>query len=191
MRSLVLVLPVLLTLGCDLTGEKLDALAERVETLEQEMADAKTAAKHTAALEEKVETLEKKTSTNETDLVAANKRAELDQKTIQSLRLEIDELKIELGKVVEFQEKTTEGGEEVELGKIGIEACDDYIEKYRKCVMDKMPEAARESTMRALEQSVEAWKAAAEGPARDSLADTCKEALKIAGKALKSMGCEF
>ena len=57
--------------------------------------------------------------------------------------------------------------------------------------MDKMPESARQSTLRALEQSAEAWKSAAEGPARDTLEETCQSALEAAGKAFKSLGCEF
>lgn len=75
--------------------------------------------------------------------------------------------------------------------KIGIPECDEYFEKYLKCIEDKMPDAAKETTKKALEDSVKAWKAAAEGPGKDTLAQTCKTAMETAKKATESMGCEW
>lgn len=75
--------------------------------------------------------------------------------------------------------------------KIGIPECDEYFEKYLKCIDDKMPDAAKETTKKALQDSVSAWKAAAEGPGKDTLAQTCKTALETAKKATEAMGCEW
>ena len=75
--------------------------------------------------------------------------------------------------------------------KIGVPECDEYIEKYMKCIEEKMPEAAREQTQKAVQQSIDAWKQAADGPAKDTLAETCKNALETAKKATAAMGCEW
>jgi hypothetical protein len=75
--------------------------------------------------------------------------------------------------------------------KIGIAECDEYIEKYTKCINDKVPEAARGSMNDAMGASVKAWKEAAAGPGKDSLAAGCKAALDAAKQATASMGCEW
>jgi hypothetical protein len=75
--------------------------------------------------------------------------------------------------------------------KIGIAECDEYIEKYTKCIQDKVPEAARAQMKDAMDQSAKAWKEAAAGPAKDGLATACKAALDAAKQATASMGCEW
>lgn len=61
--------------------------------------------------------------------------------------------------------------------KIGVTECDDYIENYAKCIEDKIPEAARETSLRALEISIDAWRKAAASPAgQEGLATACKTA---------------
>lgn len=87
------------------------------------------------------------------------------------------------------EEGADEGGGGVD--KIGVPECDEYIEKYMKCIEEKMPEAAREQTLKAMEQSVDAWKQAAQGPGKEQLAQTCKTALETAKKATEAMGCEW
>lgn len=76
-------------------------------------------------------------------------------------------------------------------GVIGIPACDEYIDKYKRCISTKMPEAARGQMMEAMDMSVQAWKEAAAGPAKDGLAMACKAALDAAKQATASMGCEW
>jgi uncharacterized coiled-coil protein SlyX len=76
-------------------------------------------------------------------------------------------------------------------GAIGIPECDEYITKYTKCIADKVPEAARESMMDAMDQSKKAWKEAASGPARKQLGEACKAALEAAATATAAMGCEW
>ena len=72
---------------------------------------------------------------------------------------------------------------------IGVDECDAYIEQYVKCV-EKMPEAAREQVLLALEQTVEAWREAAE-VASDLLADGCKAAYEAARQATQPLGCTW
>lgn len=76
-------------------------------------------------------------------------------------------------------------------GRVGVQACDEYIEKYEKCISTKVPEAARAQMMEAMDQSAEAWAEAARGPARDGLAKACAAAIKAARDATASMGCDF
>jgi len=69
-----------------------------------------------------------------------------------------------------------EGGDGGGAG-VGVPECDDYVEKYTKCIDEKMPEAARETSKKALQTSVDAWKKAAATPAgKEGLAQACKTA---------------
>lgn len=99
-------------------------------------------------------------------------------------------------KIEEKAEAKAEGEDPAEAGgggldKIGIAECDEYFTKYLKCIEDKMPEGAKETTMKALEDSMKAWKTAAEGPGKDTLAETCKQAMEAAKQATQAMGCEW
>lgn len=75
--------------------------------------------------------------------------------------------------------------------KIGIAECDEYVEKYSKCINEKVPEASRKQMTEAMDQSVKAWKEAAKGPGKATLATACKTALDAAKKATTSMGCQW
>jgi hypothetical protein len=76
-------------------------------------------------------------------------------------------------------------------GKIGVPECDEYIEKYAKCIMEKVPEPARPRMKEAMELSAKAWREAASGPAKDGVAATCKTALEAARQATESLGCDW
>jgi hypothetical protein len=76
-------------------------------------------------------------------------------------------------------------------GKIGVPECDEYIEKYAKCIMEKVPEPARPHMQEAMELSAKAWREAASGPAKDGVAATCKTALEAARQATESLGCDW
>jgi len=89
----------------------------------------------------------------------------------------------EHGKVVSADGKSPE--------IIGIAACDEYIEKFTRCIQAKVPEAARTQMMEAMKQSVAAWKEAAASPAKDALEPACKAALDAAKQATAAMGCEW
>jgi hypothetical protein len=75
--------------------------------------------------------------------------------------------------------------------KSGVKACDDYLEKYTKCITDKVPASGRKEMFEALATSAKAWKEAAEGPAREGVEMACKAAYDVAKRATESMGCEF
>jgi hypothetical protein len=60
---------------------------------------------------------------------------------------------------------------------VGVAECDEYAARYRRCIAEKLPAAARASTSQALDHSLAAWRKAAEHPAgRKSLADACRTA---------------
>ncbi len=106
-----------------------------------------------------------------------------------------EEKKAEEKKAEEKKEEPAAGGGAADGGgggdKIGIPECDDYIEKYTKCIKDKVPEAARAQMQQAMDASVKAWKEAASGPGKDSLATGCKAAFDAAKQATSAMGCEW
>jgi hypothetical protein len=61
--------------------------------------------------------------------------------------------------------------------KIGVPECDEYIDNYMKCIDEKLPDAVKETSKKALETSREAWKKAAATPAgKEGLAQACKTA---------------
>lgn len=75
--------------------------------------------------------------------------------------------------------------------KVGIPECDEYIEKYSKCIADKVPEQVRAQMNEAMTASTKAWKEAANGPAKEGLAASCKTALEAAKTATASFGCTW
>lgn len=80
----------------------------------------------------------------------------------------------------------------VAVGPTGIAGCDEYIRKYRACIDDKMPASVREASSKALDQTVEAWKAAAATPAaRSALEEACKAASAAVEQATAAMGCSW
>lgn len=77
-------------------------------------------------------------------------------------------------------------------GPTGIPTCDEYLEKYRRCVKDKMPPAVHEAVTDAMDKTEEAWKTAAASPsARAGLEEACKAASDAAAAATKAMGCTW
>jgi hypothetical protein len=123
-----------------------------------------------------------------------DKKAE-DKKDAKDAKAKAEEKKAEEKKAEEkAPEPAAEGGAAEGGGggdKIGIAECDEYIEKYSKCISEKVPEAARQQMKDAMDQSTKAWKEAAAGPAKDGLATACKAALDAAKQATASMGCEW
>jgi hypothetical protein len=77
-------------------------------------------------------------------------------------------------------------------GSIGVAECDVYISKYEKCIMDKVPEAARGMLKQTLDQSRTAWTQAASTPeGKQTLAVACTTALDAAKQSMGAYGCEF
>jgi hypothetical protein len=77
------------------------------------------------------------------------------------------------------------------VGPTGVAACDEYLEKYRACIEDKVPEAARKAMTEALDTTVDAWKQAAAGPGAAALETGCKAASEAAAQATAAMGCTW
>ncbi len=90
---------------------------------------------------------------------------------------------------VEWRDGARIGGTAV--GRIGISECDEYVEKYSRCIAAKVPAAARGAMNDAMDATVKAWTEAAQGPARDGLASACKAALDAARQVTRDMGCEW
>ncbi len=66
-------------------------------------------------------------------------------------------------------------------GVIGVPECDQYLEKMEDC-LSKMPEAAREASRSAMQQSRDAWAQAAATPAgKEGLKTACQAALDALG----------
>jgi len=83
--------------------------------------------------------------------------------------------------------KTEVGGE-----TIGVAECDAYISKYTKCIMDKVPDAAKTMMKQTLDQSLSAWKQAASTPeGKAGLAMACQTALDAAKQSMGAYGCEW
>jgi hypothetical protein len=100
------------------------------------------------------------------------------------------ETKTEVKTEVKTAEPTAaEGGGGGGGDKIGVAECDEYIEKYSKCIADKVPEAARAQMKDAMDLSAKQWKEAAVGPAKDGLSTACKAALDAAKQATSTLGC--
>lgn len=74
---------------------------------------------------------------------------------------------------------------------IGIAACDEYVERFKRCMMDKVPEPARAGMQQALDATVKGWKDAAAGPNAAALESSCRMANDAARQAMSAMGCEW
>ncbi len=97
-----------------------------------------------------------------------------------------------------YQERAAEAeGEGSEgssgAGKIGVPACDEYIEKMEKCA-DKVGEPGGKAIRDAAKQTSDAWRDAIDqggDAAKDALAQGCKTALETSKSSYASMGCDF
>jgi hypothetical protein len=75
--------------------------------------------------------------------------------------------------------------------KVGVEACDSYLEKMARCIGKLSPESA-EPMRAAMDDSRRAWQETAQtAEGRAALSDACKSALEAAQAAAKAMGCSW
>jgi hypothetical protein len=73
---------------------------------------------------------------------------------------------------------------------LGVAACDDYLQKYEACVSARVPEAARDSLLKSLAASREAWRQAIASPGgADALAAACTQAREAAKASMQAYGC--
>lgn len=77
------------------------------------------------------------------------------------------------------------------LPKIGVAVCDEYIEKYGKCIEDNAPDATKPQMKDALAKSAERFKKQSEGPEKDTLEQSCTAALEAVKKTSKGWGCTY
>jgi hypothetical protein len=77
-------------------------------------------------------------------------------------------------------------------GSVGVSECDDYIQAYRRCLSDKIPEADRATFEAGLNASIDSWKQAAMTPeGKAGLAAACQEARDTTKNSLQAYGCSF
>jgi hypothetical protein len=95
----------------------------------------------------------------------------------------------------EEAEAAAEEGEEaegVEFAEIGVPECDEYVEKYMACISEHVPEEASTELLEAFKASQQAWAQAAEHEgARETLAETCSQALAAAQASMQAYDCEW
>ena len=76
--------------------------------------------------------------------------------------------------------------------KVGIAACDDYLEKYHACIADKVPAEARSQFESSLAATRASWKSmAGNAAASASLESACKQAIEGTRQAMSVYGCTF
>jgi len=76
--------------------------------------------------------------------------------------------------------------------KIGIAACDDFLDKYDACVAGKVPEAQRATYRSTLKQWRDSWRELAKNPmTKGTLEAACKQAAEQAKTSMKEYNCSF
>lgn len=76
--------------------------------------------------------------------------------------------------------------------KVGVPACDEYIEKYEACLKDKVPAAAQAQFRASLDTMRKSWREAAATPqGKAGLAQGCQAALNAAKQSMSSYGCNW
>lgn len=172
-----------LAAACDPSAEKVEALDARVTALETKLDEAladDAQAKAVAALTHRVDALE-------SSLDGVAKTQTTSATNLDGLAERVDALETRTTKLEETEAGGDDGGSDTGTpseGEIGVKECDDYIAMYRKCIDDKMPEAARETAKKALQASIDAWKSAA---ATESGREALDEACKTAQEAMKKV----
>lgn len=84
-------------------------------------------------------------------------------------------------------EKAADGAGE----KIGVALCDEYVEKYTKCIDTHAPEAAKKTLKDGISKKAAEWRELAAGPTKDTLEQACKGALDAVKKTSKGWGCTY
>ncbi len=174
-RSVLALVIACAALGCAKSEDRITTLEGRIAELERKSAAHE---ENTGAITKGLtDALTKHQDTQRAADLAMSDR-------IAALEVELADAKTRTGTTMEVEASS-------EIVKSGVKACDDYIEKYTKCISSKVPEAARKSMLEAMAQSSKAWKEAAEGPAREGLENACKAAFDAAKQATEAMGCEW
>jgi len=175
-----------LVVGCD--SSRVETLERRVEALEKKDTEQAATIATIGNPTEAIAKLQAELATTKANELAKDENLAKLQLQIADLEAKSQSLEEQLAKLGgTVATKTASGGFE----KIGIPECDEYLEKYSRCIADKMPEATREGMQDAMQSMAKAWRDAADGPAKPGLATACKAALEAAAEATKAMGCEW
>ena len=76
--------------------------------------------------------------------------------------------------------------------KVGVASCDEWMEKYTKCIDAKVPEAARAQMKDAMKQTADTWKQTASTPeGKTALENACKQMIESTKQATASFGCAW
>ncbi len=75
--------------------------------------------------------------------------------------------------------------------KVGIALCDEYVEKYSKCIDEHAPEATKSALRDGVAKNAERWKKELEGPGKDSVEKACEAALASVKKTSTNWGCTY
>ncbi len=76
--------------------------------------------------------------------------------------------------------------------KVGVASCDEWMEKYTKCIDSKVPEAARAQMKDAMKQTADTWRQTASTPeGKTALENACKQMIESTKQATASFGCEW
>ena len=77
-------------------------------------------------------------------------------------------------------------------GKIGVASCDEWIEKYSRCIESKLPEAARHQMKDSLKQTASTYKrTASTAKGKNQLDNACTQMIESTKLATASFGCEW
>jgi uncharacterized coiled-coil protein SlyX len=180
---LVLVL-VCSALGCAKSEDRITTLESRIAELERKVGEQDESLQHLGKLPSEQKSLSAKVTALEAADVLTSDRLAVLLTGLGDVNKQLAGVQVKTGVVVEAEFSGA-------FVKSGVKACDDYLEKYTKCITDKVPAAARKQMLEALAMSAQAWKEAAEGPAREGLETACKAAFDAAKQATEAMGCEF
>lgn len=75
--------------------------------------------------------------------------------------------------------------------KVGVAACDDFLEKYEACVA-KMPSASQQAVKDSIVQMRGAWKASAtDASSKAALESACKSTAQSMNQSMSAYGCKF
>ena len=75
--------------------------------------------------------------------------------------------------------------------KVGIAACDDFLERYEACV-PRMPPASQPAVKDSIVQMRSAWKAAAtDASSKSALETSCKSTAESMNQSMSAYGCKF
>lgn len=83
------------------------------------------------------------------------------------------------------------GAESAGAEEIGVAVCDEYIEKYGKCIEENAPDNVKTVMKDALAKNAERFKKQSEGPEKDTLEQSCTAALEAVKKTSKGWGCTY